>query len=65
MITFKFNSRENIEKFHYALVGSKSYIGSEILLSENEDHNGFILVVGNNNDNNIEIDVDGYTIEDK
>lgn len=58
MIEIKFNDRTVMEKFHEALVGSPAYINSEIAICEEQE--GFVLIVGNENDNNCNVEVDSY-----
>lgn len=55
-ITFKFKQDETVkEALHNALVGSPAYVDSEIALVDDE---GFTkLVVGNNNEDNVSIEV--------
>lgn len=62
-ITFKHNDHaammQQQTKMHNALVGSPAYINSEIILCENpNDPTEFSLIVGENNDSNIQMDID-------
>ena len=62
-ITFKHNDHaammQRQTKMHNALVGSPAYINSEIILCENpKDPTEFSLIVGENNDSNIQMDID-------
>lgn len=53
MIQFKFTAKDAEainavkEKLHEALVGSPGYVSNEILLSDGDTDNDFILIVGN------------------
>lgn len=58
MVEIKFNDRAVMEKLHKALVGSPAYINSEIAICEEQE--GFVLVVGNENENNCTVEVDSY-----
>lgn len=58
MVEIKFNDRTVMEKVHNALVGSLAYINSEIAICEEQD--GFTLIVGNENKDNCQIEVDSY-----
>lgn len=62
-ITFKHNDHaammQQQTKMHNALVGSPAYINSEIILCENpNDPTEFSLIVGENNDSNVQMDID-------
>ena len=62
-ITFKHNDHAAMmrqqTKMHNALVGSPAYINSEIILCENpNDPTEFSLIVGENNDSNVQMDID-------
>lgn len=59
MIVFKFKTTDQMEACHNALVGSPGYIDSEILIGKDEDiaPGGFILVVGNDTDDDLTIEV--------
>lgn len=59
MIVFKFETKELFERAHLGLKGSPAYFSSEIAIVEDEEKNpnGFYVVVGNENENDIEISV--------
>ncbi len=63
MISFKVNveDKKNVdavkEGFHNALVGSPAYINSEIAICDGGEECDFFLVVGNNNDNDLAVDL--------
>lgn len=44
------------EKFHNGLKGSPAYINNEIAICDLQD-DAFTLIVGNNNDNDIDLDI--------
>lgn len=65
-ITFKHNDHaammQQQTKMHNALVGSPAYINSEIILCENpNDPTEFSLIVGENNDSNVQMNIDLWT----
>ena len=57
-ITKKFETKEardmEMAKFHDALAGSPAYVNSEIVIVTNDDCE-FILCVGKDNENNLEV----------
>ena len=62
-ITFKHNDHaammQQQTRMHNALVGSPAYINSEIILCENPNNpTEFSLIVGENNDSNVQMDID-------
>ena len=54
--------KELMETFHSGLKGSPSYIDSEILLGDNSKHHSFVLIVGNENDNNLSININSNNL---
>ena len=55
---------EKRETFHKALVGTPQYIDSEVAVCDcEEDPSNFFLVVGVDNDNNLELEVDVDSFE--
>lgn len=46
------------ESIHMSLIGSPAYINNEILLNVDEDPNNIILIVGEDNNNDTELDVE-------
>lgn len=59
-INFKCTSPEEMQalrdKMHRGLVGSPAYISNEIALCDLQD-DAFTIIIGNNNDNNVDFDV--------
>lgn len=53
------------EEFHNALVGSLAYMESEIAICDmQEDETSFLLIIGNNNDNDITKIIDSDNLMD-